>query len=377
MDVGDFPRITSLKIDGFKVFDKFEAKLGPLEVIAGANGSGKSSLFAFCKLLSDGQSAPIPPEIVPGPLGENIFHKGVADSFSWEAEISVEEEERFEYAGTILGPRGRPKVSQERLVHIARHFVGPVEFNLEYIEPSKHDTAAYNRSLKLRLRGSSGHPELYPLSNYIKEWRVYNSFRVDEDKIRRSCVVEEQPELEKEFGNISSLLHWLFTEHSDIFVEIEQLFNLLYPGTRLKIKARGAPGEVIGFVVDGKTEYSLADLSDGILRFLCWAVLCLHPSPPTLICIDEPELGLHPRVLPLLAGLFQKASQRTQIILATHSSYFLSQFPLENIAVMRKEDGRAVWKKPADSQTLEDILDDFGQDEIAHLHISDELEHLA
>lgn len=124
-------------------------------------------------------------------------------------------------------------------------------------------------------------------------------------------------------------------------------------------------------------DLTLADLSDGILRFLCWAVLCLHPKPPTLICIDEPELGLHPRVLPLLAGLFQKASQRTQVLIATHSSYFLSQFPLENIAVMRKEDGRAVWKKPADSAALKANLDEFGQDEIEFLHRSNELEERA
>ena len=124
-------------------------------------------------------------------------------------------------------------------------------------------------------------------------------------------------------------------------------------------------------------DLTLADLSDGILRFLCWAVLCLHPKPPTLICIDEPELGLHPRVLPLLAGLFQKASQRTQVLIATHSSYFLSQFPLESIAVMRKEEGRAVWKKPADSAALKANLEEFGQDEIEFLHRSNELEERA
>ena len=123
-------------------------------------------------------------------------------------------------------------------------------------------------------------------------------------------------------------------------------------------------------------DLTLADLSDGILRFLCWAVLCLHPKPPTLVCVDEPELGLHPRVLPLLAGLFKKLSERTQVILATHSSYFLSQFDLDQIAVMRKVDGRAEWIKPADHKVFRDILADFGQDEIASLHVTDELETL-
>ncbi len=147
---------------------------------------------------------------------------------------------------------------------------------------------------------------------------------------------------------------------------------------RLTVKARGGPGEVIAFWQENGVDQdlSLADLSDGILRLLCWAVLCLHPNPPTLICIDEPDQGVHPRTLPLLAGLFEKASQRTQILLATHNSYFLSQFDLAQIAVMRKENGEAKFVKPGDAQVLVDILGDFGPDEIENLHRTDELERL-
>ena len=119
---------------------------------------------------------------------------------------------------------------------------------------------------------------------------------------------------------------------------------------------------------------SLADLSDGILRFLCWAVLCLQPNPPSLICIDEPDVGLHPRTLPILAGLFKKACERTQILLATHSSYFLAQFDISRIAVMRKENGEAKFLKPANSKVLVENLKDFGQEEIELMHQNDELE---
>ena len=101
------------------------------------------------------------------------------------------------------------------------------------------------------------------------------------------------------------------------------------------------------------------------------------PSPPTLICIDEPDQGVHPRTLPILAGLFEKASQKTQIILATHSSYFLSQFELTNIAVMKKESGKSVYINISNSQTLIDNLDDFGRDELEKMHQSDELEILS
>lgn len=70
----------------------------------------------------------------------------------------------------------------------------------------------------------------------------------------------------------------------------------------LNVKPRGGPGTVVGVWTEaGGRELTFADLSDGTLRFLCWAVLCLSPTGPPLMCIDEPELGLHPRVLPVLA----------------------------------------------------------------------------
>ncbi len=124
-------------------------------------------------------------------------------------------------------------------------------------------------------------------------------------------------------------------------------------------------------------EFSLADLSDGLLRLICWTLISVQPNPPPLICIDEPELGLHPRTMPVLAGLFDKASDRTQIILATHSSYFLTQFDISRIAVMRREDGEARFAKPRDSKALTGMLEEFGPDEIEAMHRSEELEFLA
>ncbi|MFH1060005.1 MAG: AAA family ATPase [Pseudomonadota bacterium] len=386
--MSDFPRITSLKIDGFKVFDKFEAKLGPLEVIVGANGSGKSSLFALLKFILDGQSAPIPPEIIAGPVGENVFFQNLRDSFSWEIESQIATKATVRYGAEIIGPRGKPRVSREDGVYVGEYNDGTgvialnSEFDLSNLETVKHlDKVPLGiaRHLKLSLYNCNYFGFTRSLSIFIKEWEFHNSFHISSDKIRKSCVVEQEPSIHDDFGNLSSILHYYVTEHPQIIVEIDTLLSLVYAGVKVRVKARGGPGEVIGFLREEESgvEFTLADLSDGILRFLCWAVLCLHPKPPTLVCVDEPELGLHPRVLPLLAGLFKKLSERTQVILATHSSYFLSQFDLDQIAVMRKVDGRAEWIKPADHKVFRDILADFGQDEIERLHISDELEVLA
>jgi predicted ATPase len=123
-----------------------------------------------------------------------------------------------------------------------------------------------------------------------------------------------------------------------------------------------------------RDELTLADLSDGTLRLLCWLVLCLAPARPPLICIDEPEVGLHPRVLPVLAGVLRLASTETQLVVTTHSPYFLSQFTLDEIAVMKKVDGRAVFVHPASNDALRQEVEELGGAGLAQLHLSDELE---
>lgn len=221
---------------------------------------------------------------------------------------------------------------------------------------------------------------LYNLREYIAGWRFYSAFHIAHDKIRKSVPIEQEPVLHEDAGNLSSVLHFLMTEHPEVFDEMQSHLRAAIPGfCGLTVKARGAPGEVIAFWrEDGVDEgLTLADVSDGVLRLICWTVLALHPSPPGLICIDEPDQGVHPRTLPVLAGLFEQASLRTQLLLATHASYFLMQFPVSRLAVLRKDDGAARFIKPASSKALAAQLQEFGADEIELMHRSDELERLA
>lgn len=78
--------LKSLRITGYRPFRDFTANFGQLEVLVGANGSGKSSLFEFLKFLRDGMSEDIPPEIVKGAIGQQVFHKPGEDRFWWSKE---------------------------------------------------------------------------------------------------------------------------------------------------------------------------------------------------------------------------------------------------------------------------------------------------
>jgi len=221
---------------------------------------------------------------------------------------------------------------------------------------------------------------LYCLREFIAHWRFYSAFNINNARIRGPVPVEQEPLLREDAGNLSAVLFYLMTEHSLVFDELKTHLRSVVPGFRnLTVKARGGPGEVIAFWQEQGVddELSLADLSDGILRLLCWATLCLMPNPSTLICIDEPDQGVHPRTLPVLAGLFEKASARTQLLLATHASYFLTLFDISRVAVMKKVDGESKYLKPGDSETLRANLADFGVEELEAMHRNDELEVLA
>jgi len=389
------PQLKSIKIQGYRPFKDFLARFNSLEVLVGANGAGKSSLFEFLKFLRDSLYQDIPPEIVSGSIGQQIFHILGPERFWWSAEIDTGLPVTLYYQGQLMGPIGRTHISFER-VQTSKPLMPSYTKPYLYMnvqerqgliqEPKskklKRQEIALKRPNQLAL-STITNPllvTLYNLREYIRGWRFYSSFNIANEKIRKSVPIEQEPVLHEDAGNLSSVLHHLMTEHRDSFEELEMHLRAAVPGFKgLSVKARGGPGEVIAYWrEDGiDQELSLADLSDGILRLICWVTLCLLPNPPSLICIDEPDQGVHPRTLPILAGLFEKACNRTQILLATHASYFLMQFNLDRIAVLRKVDGEAVFIKPKDSRILSENLKDFGQEEIEVMHRSDELEQFA
>ncbi len=393
--MGDYYWLPSIRIKGYRPFDDILIQLKPLQILIGANGSGKSSLFEFLRFIRDACYQEIPPEIVEGTIGQQIFHRPGPDKLWWSAEIDLGEKMPLCYQGELMGPVGSTRVVFERVTTKKPLHDG---FDKGYTFLNFKDGKGLVRDPKdkqfkrkqwdlkkpnqlgLGAITDSTLVTLFNLREYIRGWRFYNTFHIDNEKIRKSVPTSQDPVLHKDAGNLSAVLFNLMTEHPESFDELKSVIRAAIPGFKdINVKARGGPGEVIAFWQEKSidADLSLADLSDGTLRFVAWAALCVMPFPPTLICIDEPDQGVHPRTLPILAGLFEKASRKTQVILATHSSYFLNQFDLKNIAVMKKEAGKSLFVEVSNSQVLLDNLEDFGRDELEKMHRADELEALA
>lgn len=385
-------KIVKIEIQGYRAFRKLTADPKDLTVLIGANAAGKSTLFDFLRFISFAANNPLPPEIDPRSTGRMLFHAGAAERLRFALVIDLSQRKPVQYDVEIAGPIGSPRVTSERLAtteplsanekapfifldfHAGR---GVVRDQIQRKLTRPEWTVQPN---ELALRRALD-PTLFTLSSlqaFVTSWRFYSGFDVSGSaSVRRPAPTEPNPTLAEDGANLSAVLFWLMTEHGDVWSELETHLRSAIPGFRsIGVKAQGGPGTVIGVWreqgVNG--ELTLADLSDGTLRLLCWAVLCLSPTPPAVVCIDEPELGLHPRTLPIVAGLLRFASSQSQILVATHSPYFLSQFSLDEIAVMKKEEGQAIFTRPGTSKALRRELEEVGGEALVKLHITDELE---
>lgn len=384
------PILTSVTVDGYRALDGFRASLGALTVIIGSNAAGKSSLFDLFQFLKFGAQSPLPFDIDPNSAGKRLFHAAGPERIKIELGVTLQPRLLLRYAVEIAGPVGSPQIKAEELVNAQ----APARERQHFLWLSQPTKRFVSRMIErgivsgvwnlppneLTLRRTLD-PNLLTASafqRYVSSWHLYTGFDVGpRSAIRRPAPTETFPTLADDGGNLSAVLLFLMTEHREEWEELEVRLRSAVPGfLSIAVKLRGGTGTAIGVWREEGVpgELTFADLSDGTLRLLCWAALCLSPAPPPLVCIDEPEIGLHPRVLPVLASLLRSLATRAQVIVATHSPYLLSQFDLEQIAVMRKEGGKAVFRRPADQEGLRRELEEIGSEELARMHISDELE---
>jgi predicted ATPase len=104
--------------------------------------------------------------------------------------------------------------------------------------------------------------------------------------------------------------------------------------------------------------FDASDLSDGTLRFICLTTLLLQPKLPAVIILDEPELGLHPAALNILAAMMQSVSAQTQIIASTQSVTLANQFGIDDIVVVERKDEASVFRR-LEAAALKDWLDEY------------------
>ncbi len=174
-------------------------------------------------------------------------------------------------------------------------------------------------------------PDVYPQFNYLAEQyraiKVYRDFSLEGQNSMRRPQLADLPAdfLEEDGRNLSLVLSRL--QHWGLLETISEKLRAVYEDVdRISVNLDGGTVQTYIYERGMSSAIPAARLSDGTLRYLCLLAILYHPTPPPLICLEEPEIGLHPDLISGLAKMLKEASQRTQLIVTTHSDLLVSKF---------------------------------------------------
>lgn len=351
-----------ISLTGYKSIKELtDFKLGSVNVLIGANGSGKSNFVSFFSMLR---------ELVEGRLERVVNKAGGADTHLFNGPRETREiHARMEFGSNAYDIK-LESTSDDRLI-----------FRDERIEFHPGGQSAFtdvNRSIgeghsesKLKERASEGwnREVAKHIYNAVSGWTVYHFHDTSETAaMRRSCSVRDHERLRHDGANLAAFLYRLKGEEPDTYRLIVETVKLIAPFfDDFKLRPRRKNGDkhiqLEWKQLGSDYPFHPSQLSDGTLRFIAIATCLLQPDPPATVLIDEPELGLHPYALQMLANLILQAEARTQVIVSTQSSSLLSSFEPEQIVVVERHDGASTFKR-LDENDLETWLDDYTLGEI-------------
>lgn len=375
--------------------------LGPLNVLIGANGSGKSNIISAISLL----------QAAPGDIGRPIVEGGGVDEWVYKGADGSNNVARLASqletppAAGLLRALGESSMAAKQVQHsveftrssgqssqpimVSESLDGLDEQTREWhplylsaggsgllggvafwIPDGQRSLAKRPRveeagqwrflSVLNQRKDPSKYPEITWLGETYSTIKIYRDWRTDRESPIRS---RQRADLDGTF---------LEEDGSNLFTVLNRLQRDSRMESRLLKELNSFSGDFSGFypeVFGGYMQLLLKEdnwktpasrLSDGTLRYLCLLAILLHPSPPPLICIEEPELGLHPDMMHKLAALLIDASTRTQLIITTHSDVLVDALhdTPESIVVCEKHDGRTKVRR-LDPEHLKPWLEEY------------------
>ncbi|MDO7900841.1 AAA family ATPase [Pseudomonas sp. K1(2024)] len=343
--------LTTLAIANYRSINELVMPLGPLNVITGANGSGKSNLYKALRLLA---------ETGRGGVINALAAEGGLDSTFWagpehitrrmlSGEVAVEGGPRQEvkrlkmgFAGDDFGyaislglpPPTRSKFALDPQIKHEALWAGPVCRPASLLVQRKaamvkardgrqwqvlHQHLSEFDSLFDQVGSLHGSPEVLHLRERIRSWRFYDHFRTDPDApARQSRLGTRTPVLHHDGRDLAAALQTI-DEIGDLQA-LNAAVSDAFPGAQVKVDAEAGGLFSLRFYQPGLLRpLSAAELSDGTLRYLLLVAALLTPRPPSMMVLNEPETSLHPDLLPALARLIVRASRDCQVWVVSHA----------------------------------------------------------
>ena len=357
--------IKSLHLKNILSFKDTKLDLQPLNVLIGPNGSGKSNLIDVIALL----------QAVPGDLAGFLRRNGPTGDWKWKGNslrksdggrlevvsvihnpqqptMPLEYELQLEASGDRLGVMYEglknlyPTYNQLRRVYFSRQadgsgFISPThsvhaDLTNETNQMTLNlDAVSSSQSVFNAIRDPLGFSTLSTTASRLSGIKSYRNWYVGRDSpVRNPQRTDGDPNfLAEDFSNLALVVNDLLSRRlepslNDYLSRFYESYESIHPRIF---------GNTIELVVNEAglgSSLPASRLSDGTIRFIALLAILCHPNPPPLICIEEPEIAMHPDSVDLIAELLRQAAERTQIIVTTHSPWLIGRFSAEPEAVI-------------------------------------------
>jgi predicted ATPase len=342
-----------IKVEGFKSIRKLDLALQPLNVLIGANGAGKTNFISLFEMLN---------QIVEGNLQLFVGKSGGADAVLYFGQKTTSELVIDLDFGVNRYRCALTAAAGDALIFGREQCWGQ---GANYSQPYRVDLGSGYKESRLPEEAAApkGRIARYTLAS-LKSWKVYHFHDTSESaRVKQTGDVSDNSFLRPDASNLAAFLYLLQQRHSEQYEAIINTIRLAAPFFD-DFMLRPSPLNPDKIQLEWREKESDAyfnarSLSDGTLRFICLTTLLLQPKLPSTILIDEPELGLHPYAITLLASLLKSAATQTQVIVSTQSVPLVNQFAPHDIIVADREDKQSTFKR-LDAKDFEDWLGEYG-----------------
>ncbi len=345
-------KLKSVELTGFKSLKNIKVELGQLNVLIGSNGAGKSNFISFFRMLNHIMSNNFQNHVGVSGGADSLLNYGSKVTNQTKSTLSISTPAgENKYHMRLASAANDTLIFADEAISFTRD--GAPEKKLASLGAGHKETMLTTIIEDMNENANERNVRTAAvIKNIMNRWRVYHFHDTSpEAKIKKQSYIDDNYYLRDDAGNIAAYLYMLQKTKPDYYKRIVSTIKKIAPffGDFILNPSKLNPDYI---TLNWREKNANPDvvfgphqLSDGTLRMISLITLLLQPDLPNMIIIDEPELGLHPYAITILASLLQSASNKAQLIVSTQSVSLINQLELDDLIIVDREKGHSVFKR--------------------------------